>query len=236
MQHTVLQVVVLSDEDEEDLGDTDEEEEDLESTDEGSDDEEFAELLAEVQTEEKAAETAEPAQVLQQKDARDMKILSDGLKLMNKANKLQAKGLARITAVVKRSPNLEALNVALKPFQNVYVPDVARSVAPYAPMWSYSRKPTMFMEKIGPVLVKGSKTKYLCPKCPDMEPMLWSSCDSHIRKEHTKQMYGPCPTCGFGSYNGDSQNKHENRCKAQIARKIAKGVVTETVSKPPEGY
>ena len=230
--------MVIPDEDEEDLGDTDEFEsdEDLETTDEGSDDEDFAELLAEVQTEEKAEESAEPAQVLQQKDARDMKILSDGLKLMNKANKLQAKGLARITAVVKRSPNLEALNVALKPFQNVYVPDVARSVAPYAPLWSYSRKPTMFGEKIGPVLVKGSKTKYWCPKCPDMEPMLWSSCDSQIRKEHTKQMYGLCPTCGFGSYNGDSQNNHEARCKEQLARKIAKHTVAETVSKPPEGY
>lgn len=150
------------------------------------------------------------------KDNRDLRVLSKALNQLHRAAKLQVNGLARIQAVVKRSPNLSTLAEILKPFTNVMVPETTQeSIKPFIPFVQQKSKfPQMLGVKVHPKKMTGT-SKFCCPLC-NVEEGWWAKIDAHIREFHTNQLYGPC-VCGFTTYNSDSLKRHKREvCRENV--------------------
>ena len=60
--------------------------------------------------------------------------------------------------------------------------------------------------------VKGN-LRFVCTEC-EFSCGSWGGCDSHVRKKHTADQYGPCGHCKtFRSYNLDVFRKHAKNCQ-----------------------
>lgn len=69
-------------------------------------------------------------------------------------------------------------------------------------------------KNITPVRVPkiAGKTRFTCELCGNMFGS-WGGCDSHIRREHTFDKYGPCDACKrFSTFNWDSWRTHTKHC------------------------
>ncbi len=145
--------------------------------------------------------------------------------------KLQAAGLACIQAVCRSSPDFGMLLCA---FGSVHVPDLtAAALTPQVPMLApLSKHPQIQGEKMKlvPVGVVDSARMYKCPLCTIPPPRTWVAIDAHVRKEHLKLLYGPCPYCGmFTTAASGSFRQHKITC-----RKAQGKEPSSTVSRPPD--
>ncbi len=161
----------------------------------------------------------------------DMRVLNRGLFLLHKAAKLQAAGLARIQAICRSSPDFGML---LRAFSLVHVPDLtAGALTPQVPMLApLSKHPQIQGEQMKPVPVGvvDSVRFYKCPSCTVPPPKTWVAIDAHIRKEHLKLLYGPCPYCGtFTTAASGSFHWHKLAC-----RKAHGKDPSSTMVRPPD--
>ena len=152
-----------------------------------------------------------------EKNARDLGVVSTVLNMLYRANKLQAAGIARLQAVVKRSPDLAGLSQLLVPFAGVYVPEVTPhallpgipAVQAVVPQQTYTPSQNLVMKP-----VPGGRQRYTCPVCIEynLKPGRYQTVQTHINKVHTGLSYGPCKNCNFVSYSQDSWGKHVSSC------------------------
>ncbi len=162
---------------------------------------------------------------------RDMRVLNRGLFLLHKAVKLQVAGLACIQAVCRSSPNFSML---LRAFSLVHVPDLtAGALTPQVPMLvPLSKHPQIQGEQMKPmpVGVVDGACVYKCPSCTVPPPGTWAAINAHIRKEHLKLLYGPCPYCRtFTTAASGSFRRHKLAC-----RKAHRKDPSSTVARPPD--
>ena len=167
------------------------------------------------------------------KGARDLRVISNALNLLHRANKLQALGIARLQAVVKRSPSLAGLSELLVPFAGVYVPEVTPSaLVPNVPMGTVNPHikvahamgsqdvPKTAVVDLKPVSV-GARL-YDCPACDTFKGKRHGAVKGHINKVHLGVAYGPCPHCNeFTTPLQDCWRVHTKKCAAEHAAKGA---------------
>ena len=162
---------------------------------------------------------------------RDMQVLNRGLFLLHKAAKLQAAGLAHIQAVCRSSPNV---GVLLRAFSSVHVPDLtAGALTPQVPMLApLSKHPQIQGEQMKLVLVGvvDGACIYKCLSCTVPPPRTCAAIDAHVRKEHLKLLYGPCPYCEtFTTALSGSFRWHKLACRKAHGKDLS-----STVAHPPD--
>lgn len=76
---------------------------------------------------------------------------------------------------------------------------------------TYNVKATSSNENPKPKKLR--KQLFYCSQCGKEKKVgNWASIDAHIRSEHTKIFYGPCPHCNKTYFHCDSYRSHLKKC------------------------
>ena len=176
---------------------------------------------------------AGPVKTLSAQDIRDVderrcvRHLTKAMGVLSKAARIQSQALNVIKGVLEDKPSLALLAHILQLYSNFEVVNLAPGARVQKPG---SHKTQVFQPGLYAHPVRKGK-KFCCPLCPK-EFGSWSGCDSHIRKEHSKMHYGPCPNCQFITTNTDSYTSHLEKCMG-VVPKGKNRKATATVSVPP---
>lgn len=155
-------------------------------------------------------------------EARDMRALARAVETIRRGIRRQEKGMAELSAVISRRPELAPLAAVLQPYRDLV------AVAPSQPQLM-----TTALDLLRPGLQisakRLSKSEYACSMC-DQRFKSWGKCRSHIRAAHTGGFL-ECEKCGATSINDDSMAKHRKKCQGPVAK--AEGAATPLGDNPP---
>ena len=138
--------------------------------------------------------------------SKDVATLLKAIHTIRKADEMQARGMAVLEEIVGKYPELVDLAEIVKPTKNV-IDNTSVSTTPSQPpvpkevltVVELSTKKLYLSSQINTLGIR----IFQCPVC-ESTFRNHGTADPHIHKEHTKMKYGPCPKCGFTSWNGNS--------------------------------
>ena len=147
-------------------------------------------------------------------DVATLKLLLHGLTLSQKGHALLSKGCEQIKAAIVKCPSLHKIGGLVEMIKSTD-PNLVAKATPKnkIPQVFETSKPDLYK----PLKYRAGKGesvstfRYRCRIC-SLHFGSYQGCDSHIRKEHTKLKYGPCPRCEFTTTNLDSWRKHQSAC------------------------
>ena len=142
------------------------------------------------------------------KKAKDVGKLLKAVRMIRKADQLRARGMMVVEEIVGKYPDLAGLAEIVQPTK--IVSDQIKVGQP-----GTSKTPTtvdLSGKKVYPTSVINTLgiRIFSCPVCA-AKFRNHGTADAHIHQEHTKIKYGPCPTCNFTTWNGDSYRKHTKK-------------------------
>ena len=148
-------------------------------------------------------------------EARDIKKMTVAAQMLKCAGELQTQAMGIIDKLVEKNPTLAGLQAIIAPAAQTVsnVSNVPTLVS------GTCRNPPQTIDLdpiIKPKYMKNAlnaEGTYHCTICAYSNH--WNNTDKHMRIEHFKLKYGPCPFCNaFTTWNKESWRKHlKNRCK-----------------------
>ena len=145
--------------------------------------------------------------------SKDVAKLLKGMCTFRKAYEMWARGMAVLEEIMGKYPDLVGLAEIVKPTNNV-IDNTHVSTTPSQP--PVPKEVLTVVELSTKKLYPSSQINTLGIRifqCPVWESTFrnYGTADAHIHKEHLKMTYGPCPNCGFTSWNGNSFWAHTKK-------------------------
>ena len=148
--------------------------------------------------------------------ARDIKKMTVAAQMLKRAGELQTQAMGIIDKLVEKNPTLTGLQAIIAPaaqtVSNISNVPTLLSGACSNPPQTIDLNPIIKPKYIKNTFnAKGTYHRTICAYYSKH----WNNTGKHMRIEHFKLKYGPCPFCNaFTTWNKESWRKHlKNRCK-----------------------